>query len=171
MKTFIQFLCETVSKLSWEGNPKIGWWQDAKPLYLYHGTHINNLESVSKQGIGAPTEGYTAGWVSLALEPNTAFGYASMHGGEASFRSAGKEAKHVPVKDRIVFVLKFNSFEEVKKLGLGSLRGMVEATKNKLTNKSLYDNWKDSDQEYYALTELRVKKHIPPKFITGYMKK
>lgn len=172
MKTLSKLLSEKATKRSWDGHPKIGWWEDAKPLIMYHGTHESNLESILKNGIYAPSEGYTAGYVSLALEPNTAFGYASMSGGEKTFRTAGSKAKIIPPSERVVLVLEFkNGVKDLEKMGLGKIRGAMSETRGKLSDKSEYEKHTGDDQSYYALTELRIKKKVPAKFIKGYMKK
>ncbi len=170
MKNFRNFLLEKkIKKVPFNKNPKIGWWLDSDPITFYHGTHIDNLEFISKNGIVAPKEGSTKDWVSLALEPFTGRGYAAMSGvgGETAFRSAGKKVKSTPIKDRIVFVI-----ELPKKLVLSKMapeRGAVQSTKRKLTDKDLYNSWTKTDQEYYQLTEIRMPKVVAPKFIKGYM--
>lgn len=169
--SFKEFLLERQMKpqYKWNGNPKIGWWEDRKEIIFYHGTHKNNLESMLSTGIRAPSSGPTAGWVSLALEPNTAFGYASM-GGESAFRAAGAKAIHIPAEDRVVLVLKM-PVSYVKSHMEKNFRGNVDRTRNRLTDKTEYDSWRGSDQEYYALTEIRFPKVVEPKWIIGWMKK
>ena len=164
-------LIEAISKQPFNKNPDIGWWLDNNPIRFYHGTHKDNLDFITKNGILAPKEGSTAGWISLALDPNTAFGYAAMSGmgGETAFRSAGKKVKSTPPKERIVFIV-----ELPKAMVLSSMapeRGAMQSTKNLLKDKSIYDKYTKSDQEYYALTEIRMPKKIDPKYIKGYMVK
>lgn len=169
MKGLKQWLAEAAKQMPWNGHPIIGWWRDASPITMYHGTHKDNLDSILKTGIYSPKSGYTAGWVSLAFDPNTAFGYASMSGGETNFRSAGAKAQSVPPKDRVVLVLQFKNVAELEKIGLGPLRGMMDSTKTKLSDKSTYESWSGDDQSYYALTELRIKDMVPAKYIKGFM--
>lgn len=186
MKKILQewnnFLKEQNVFSQWNGFPVIGWWEDNDPLTLYHGTHERNLDGILKDGIYAPTTGYTAGKVSLALEPNTGWGYASMSGtgGETAFRKAGAAAKHTPGNERIVFILQL-PLSMVKENMLAA-RGNIKAYRNKLTDRQLYEKWKTEhggenydhskyDQEYYALTELRLPEHVPAKYIIGVMKK
>lgn len=172
MKSFNQFLTEEENKkpeYKWNGNPKIGWWEDRSNLIMYHGTHIKNLEGILEKGIFAPSSGPTANWVSMALEPNTSHGYASM-GGESAFRAAGAKAQHIPDNERVVLVCKF-PVSWIKQHMEKNFRGNVDSTRDKLTNKENYKNWKGSDQEYYALTEIRFPKHIDSEFIIGYMRK
>ena len=38
-------------------------------------------------------------------------------------------------------------------------------------SKEIYDSWNNNDQQYYQLCELRVRAHVPPKFLVGYMMK
>lgn len=161
--------------MPWTKNPTIGWWLDQTPTTtFYHGTHSRNLEGIMKNGIYAPTSGPTANWVSLALEPNTAHGYASMSGagGEAEFRASGSNVATTPHSERTVFVLELpqSYFLSLMAPALGNM----DDTRDKLTNKSRYDKWANSgktDQEYYQITEIRLPKHVPAKYIVGYMKK
>jgi hypothetical protein len=167
-------------EVSWQGFPEIGWWEKNDPLTLYHGTHVDNITGILENGIYAPKEGYTAGKVSLALEPNTAFGYASMRGGETNFRNQGKQAEHVPPEDRVVFILQLP--QSIIRENMLAGRYNMDDYKNKLIDPKLYEGWKlkhggDSydyskfDQEYYALTEIRLPEHVSEKYIVGYMKK
>ncbi len=185
MKSFSQFLVEAANRADaikearvaepekkhykWAGQPNIGWWADKQNVVFYHGTHYSNLLPMLKTGIRAPTSGPTADWVSLALEPNTAHGYASM-GGESGFRAAEAAARTVPSNERVVLVLRI-PMEFIKQHMEKDFRGNVTETRDKLTNKAKYDAWTKSDQEYYALTELRFPKVVDPKFIIGFMAK
>jgi hypothetical protein len=175
MKSFSEFLVEgKIKKKPFNKNPKIGWWLDNNPIRFYHGTHIRNIEFVEENGLLAPTTGDTAGWISLALEPNTAHGYASMSGagGETAFkdfRAAGTKSEVTDKKERVVFII-----ELPQKLVLSKMakeRGAMQGTKTKLINKEEYDSFDGQDQLYYALTEIRMPDKIDPKYIKGYMKK
>lgn len=178
MKTFNEFLLEkTIKKKSFDKNPKIGWWLDNDTIRFYHGTHIRNIEYVEKNGLLAPTSGDTAGWISLALEPHTAHGYASMSGagGETAYKAAdgsfrgSTNIKTTDKKERVVFII-----ELPKKMVLSKMapeRGAMQSTKNRLKDKSEYDAWDKQDQLYYALTEIRMPNKIDPKYIKGYMTK
>lgn len=159
---------------AWNRNPQIGWWMDNDPIRLYHGTHERNLDSIIKNGISAPSSGPTAGWVSLAIEPNTAHGYASMSGmgGESEFRVANGNAKHTPENERIVLVLEIPKDYLISHMA--PARGNVDEYRDRLTNKTKYLEWKaagKTDKEYYAIAEIRLPKHVPAKYIVGYMKK
>ena len=181
LESWSRFLTES-QEVSWNGFPEIGWWQDSDPLTLYHGTHIRNIEGVLESGIFAPSEGYTAGKVSTALEPNTAFGYASMagSGGESEFRSKGKKAEHTPAEERVVFVLKVP--QSFIKENMMAARGNIASYRQKLTDRDMYESWVQKnggeqydpskmDQQYYALTEIRFPDHVSKDFIVGYMMK
>lgn len=170
----------TTRMIPWIRNPQIGWWLENDPVTFYHGTHQDNLEGILKGGIYAPRSGPTAGWVSLALEPNTAFGYASMKGGESKFRAdaaqgfrgAGTTAQHVPANERIVFVLRIpHSYFKSK---MAAQRGNVDHYRDKLTNQEAYTTWKSKggqDQEYYAMAEIRIPEMVPANFIVGVTRK
>jgi len=155
-------LLEYIKQQKFNPSPKIGWWLDNDPITFYHGTHIRNKEYVEKEGLMS-----SEGWVSLALEPNTAFGYASMSGvgGEKNFRKSTTKVEYVKPKDRIVFVVRLPKSLILKKMA--PERGAMQSTKTKLVNKSEYEGWKKSDQEYYALTEIRIPK-VEPKYIVGF---
>lgn len=160
--------------LKWNGNPEIGWWLDNDPVTFYHGTHIRNKDGILKDGIFAPESGPTAGYVSLALEPNTSFAYASMSGtgGESGFRAAGGKATSTPPRERIVFVLEIP--QSYFKSRMAAARGAMDNERTKLINKSRYEAWlkqNKTDQEYYQITEIRLPKHVPAKYIVGYMTK
>lgn len=151
--------------------PKIGWWLDNDPIRFYHGTHIRNIKYVEENGLVAPTEGSTAGWISLALEPNTAFGYAAMSGagGETAFRDAGHNPEVTDKKERVVFIIDLP--KELVLANMAKERGAMQSTKNKLKDKAEYEAWDGEDQLYYALTEIRMPTKIDPRYIKGYMSK
>lgn len=171
MLRFRELILEGIKKTSWTKMPMIGWWLDNDPITFYHGTHVRNLEFIEKNGIIAPTSGPTAGWVSLALEPNTAFGYASMSGagGESGFRAAGASPVATPPSERIVFELLIPKSIVISRMA--PERGAMQSTKNRLKDKEEYENWTRSDVEYYALTEIRMPKKVAKKFIKSYMVK
>jgi hypothetical protein len=174
MKNFSQLIKELsliaeskTIRLPWNGNPTIGWWQSAKILRMYHGTNLDNLESFAREGLNRPdprTKLY-----SLAFEPFTARAFAVM-GGEARFLTLKSKALTVPENKRAVIVFDIPQawINEHKDEKLG---GNDPACKQKLLDKSIYDEWKESDQQYYQLCELRVKSPIPPKYMSGYMLK
>ena len=163
----ITFSLFTESQLQWNGNPKIGWWEDQDPIIVYHGTHKKHLESVLKDGLTRKDP--VTGFISLALEPNTAFGYAAMSG-EAEFRAAGAKSVSVPPSDRVVFVFKIPKSWIMQHYDK-NLSGNVGTAKKHMNSKEEYEKFKGNDNEYYSLAELRVNVPVPAKFITGYMKK
>jgi hypothetical protein len=161
-------LGEDLQQIPWEGHPKIGWWGDKDTLRVYHGTHKNNIKHIAKDGISKPDP--DTGLISVAMEPNTAHGYASMSGGESSFRKSGHEAVHVPDEHRRVVVADIPKDWAHENMD-HDLSGNIGQAKKHLSNKVHYDNWKNHDTEYYALGELRFKKPIPKEFIKGVMSK
>lgn len=88
-------------------------------------------------------------------------------GGESSFRAAGNKAKSTPMNQRVVFVLKIPKAFVLK--NMAPERGAMQSTKNRLKDKQEYLDWKRTDTEYYALTEIRLPKKVDKKFIVGYM--
>lgn len=178
MKSFRTYLLEKVEaqgghkRLPWDKNPKIGWWKDHDHVTLYHGTHEKNVDSIAKHGLHAPSHGPTAGNISMALEPHTAHGYASMTGGESAFRAAGAQAQHVPHEHRAVMVYKVPR-HFIEKHANPHLRGNTEDVKDHLTNREKYEKHAASgktDHEHYAKTELRFS-HMPSEYLVGHMKK
>lgn len=178
MKTLKQFLDERahapgeLREIPWDKNPKIGWWRDKSHVTLYHGTHDSNVDSIREKGLHAPKHGPTAGNISMALEPHTAHGYASMTGGESAFRAAGAGARHVPHSERSVMVYR------VPKAWMDRhtnphLRGNTDDVRDNLTSRQKYEKHAASgraDHEHYAKTELRFS-HVPSKFLVGRTKK
>lgn len=164
-KDFINENSKTL--LPWEGNPKVGWWKDQKILRLYHGTHKKNLENILKSGLTRKDP--VTGFISLALEPNTAFGYAAMSG-EYDFRAAGSKSVSVAPKDRVVIVFDIPIDWIIKHYDL-NLSGNVGSTRKHMKDEEEYKKFKGNDNEYYSLSELRVNTVVPKKFIKGYMHK
>ncbi len=176
MLGFLEFLNErkegSVKELPWQKDPKIGWWKDHDHVTLYHGTHDRNVDSIAHHGLKSPDQGSTAGHISMALDPHTAHGYASMTGGETHFRSAGyKGAQTVPHHERSVMVYRVpRSFIEKHH---SDMRGNMDSTRTKLTDKSEYERHAaagKSDSEHYRATEVRLP-HVPNEYLVGHMKK
>ncbi len=153
-------------QMPFDSDPNIGWWRGQDPLRMYHGTNIANLESVLDNGIA--NRDPDTGLISLAFDPNTARGYASMSGGEANFRRAGAQAEHVPVDKRVTIVMDI-PWVWIERYMDPRLGGNIGDAKEKLLNKELYDNYDGPDYAYYALTELRVDMEVPANYIVGYM--
>jgi hypothetical protein len=168
MITFRQFLeSKETPKLSWTASPKIGWWQDANPLRVYHGTDMAHLESIAENGLDRLDK--RTGMISFALEPYTARAFATM-GGEARFLGAGAHAKVVSPEKRITLVFELpRAF--VKKYEDPELHGNDPEHKKRLREKALYEAWTEGDQQYYQLCELRVSSKVPTKYLVGYMVK
>jgi hypothetical protein len=169
MLSFKEFLNEAVKReIRWNTFPEIGWWKDKKKVTLYHGTHIENLDAVMKNGLNIVDP--ETGMISLAFEPNTGHGYASMYGGEQNFRKVGGKARHVPDEKRVVLVfnIPMNWIEKNMDPNFG---GNMPHQKKNLSDKSEYEKFSGKDVTYYSLAELRIKNKVPAKFIVGYMRK
>lgn len=167
MMTFREFIREA-KEFQWNKNPSIGWWMDNSVLTLYHGTHVNNVPHIIKNGLKAPDSGPTKDWVSMAFDPYTAHAYAAM-GGESGFRAAGAKAVSIPEKDRAVLVIRMPLKYVLQNIDK-TFSGNMERTE-RLKNKSRFDSFTGPDYSYYMLTELRFPKFVQPKFIIGYTKK
>lgn len=167
MLSFKEYLLEETKQIPWTPNPTIGWWADAKKLRLYHGTNIEYLESIAKEGLNRPDP--NTGMISFAIEPFTVRAFAVM-GGEARFLGAGAKAKTVAPAARCTLVFEIPQTWIQTNLD-HDLHGNDPEHKKRLQDKSIYDAWDNNDQQYYQLCELRVKKHVPAKFLVGYMMK
>jgi hypothetical protein len=170
MKSFKEFINESIKKIKWDSNPKIGWWEFQDPLVLYHGTHERNIEMISKNGI--TNKDPETGMISMALEPNTAFGYAAMSGtgGEANFRKAGNKVTSTPPKERAIFVAHV-PWDWVEKHYDKNLKGNLKKEKERLSSEEVYNSFTGVDASYYQLSELRFNTEMPARFIVGYMQK
>ena len=157
---YFNYLTEAIKEVSWK-IPKIGWWLDKDIVTLYHGTHINNIDFIKKNGIVPPKEGYTAGRVYLAFDPYTSRGYSCMSavGGESQFRSLGTKVKTTPMNERVVFIVKL-PIEYVLKYG----------KINKNSTKEEYIKSKVPDYKFYELWEVSFFGKIDKKYIVAYMK-
>lgn len=155
----------TITKLPWNGNVQIGWWQDNKVLRMYHGTNLDFVPSIAKDGLNRMDA--RTGMISLAFEPFTARAFAVM-GGEARFLAAKAKAMVVSEDKRAVLVFDIPrefAFSYMDK----NLHGNDTEHKKRLIDKSVYENWNSSDQQYYQLCELRLAKPLPPSMLVGYM--
>jgi hypothetical protein len=115
--------------------------------------------------------------ISTTPDPNTAHGYAAMSGtgGETQFRKLHNKATNTPHEERAVVKMKIPKAWADKHVD-PQLRGNLGVTRDRMLNKSHYDNWKKenpekSDSEYYTGSEVRFSKPIPAKFIVGHMKR
>lgn len=167
-------LMEDFNILSWNKNPNIGWWLDNNFIRLYHGTHIDNLDNIEKEGLRSSPVGHTVGWISLALTPSTAYGYANMSkmGGEVAWgiKNRDKTGKHAtrgtPRSERAILVIDIPREFILKHM---KRTGSTNYLTDRLNNEELYKNWNKSDIEYYDLTEIQLPSPISPKYIKGYM--
>jgi hypothetical protein len=166
-------LNENIKNIPFEKNPSIGWWEDQDKLTVYHGTHDRNVENILKTGLNKPDP--KTGMISVTSDPYTAHGYAAMSGagGEAEFRKAGGRPVNVPHEDRAVIKM-IIPIQWLKANMDTNLSGNIGIAKDHLSSKDKYEDWKKkgkSDFLYYQLSEFRIKKPIPTKFIVGVMKK
>ena len=184
-KAFHKAIHEAISQASLEAHGKvasmigdsirsvteIGWWF-GDTVRLYHGTHADHLPSIVEHGLVPHAQGTAAGFVSMALDPKTAYAWAGFSGagGESVFR-AGSEVAITPPEDRrIIEVSLPQSF--VSDL----LQPAVSDTailNYKLQDKAVYEAEKAagvSDLDYYALTEVRLPQ-VPAKYITRILTK
>ena len=134
-------------KIDWISDPEIGWFLESDPIRLYYGAKENEIASILENGIYADENGY----VCCSLDPYTA-NYHAM-----PLTESYNEDK------RVVFVIDIPASYTAKN------PFFVES--ERITDKKLYEKWGKSDVEFYALENVEVPKHIPVKFIKGYMVK
>lgn len=152
-------------QMPWNGNVQIGWWQDNKVMRMYHGTNLDYLPSIAKEGLNRLDA--RTGMISFAFEPFTARAFAVM-GGEARFLAAKAKALVVPEDKRCTLVFDLPSDFVFTYIDKG-LHGNDPEHKARLTDKSIYEAWDRSDQQYYQLCEMRIAKAIPASMLVGYM--
>lgn len=134
-------------KIDWISDPEIGWFMESNTIRLYYGASEKDINSILENGIYADDNGY----VRCSLEPYTAYYHAM------PLTESYKEDK------RVVFVMDIPaSYTSKNPLFIES---------ETITNKKLYESWGKSDVEFYALADVEVPRHIPVKFIKGYMVK
>lgn len=162
------WLNEKIKQVPWKSNLKLGWWLDNDPMTFFHGTHISNIDTIEKEGL-KPNPESSEPYVSLALEPSTAFGYACMMGGEACFAKQAKsgKAKTVPPNERAVLIIQLSKDFVLK--NMAPERGKSVLAKGKLKDEKRYKEFSGTDTEYYQLAEIRIPKKVDPKYIKGYM--
>ena len=172
MKRFIHFFNE--SEIPFDRTTNHGFWDSKDNDYVdvYHGTHKRNVSSIQNNGLNKPDP--KTGMISVTMDQNTAHGYAAMSGsgGEADFRKAGGKAVNTPHEDRAV--LKFRLPKSWLKDNMdNNLSGNIGDAKKRLMNKDEYNSWrkdnpKGSDNNYYSLSEFRLKSAIPKEFYVGH---
>ncbi|CAL9979160.1 hypothetical protein VPHK469_0041 [Vibrio phage K469] len=147
-------------------DPKIGWWEDADPLTVYHGTNIRHIESVYKNGLDRKDP--DTGMISVALEPFTAKAYAAMSGagGEANFRTSGA-AVSTPTSERVVFTLEIPQ-SWIREHVDPNLGGNIGDAYKHMRSREAYEKFDRSDQQYYQFAELRLDAAVPASFIKGH---
>jgi len=152
-------------QLPWNGNAPIGWWQDNKVMRMYHGTNLDFVPSIAKEGLTRLDA--KTGMISFAFEPFTARAFAVM-GGEARFLASKSKALVVPENKRAVLIFDLPR-EFVFKVIDRDFHGNDPEHKERLIDKSVYENWTRSDQQYYQLCEMRLESVIPASMMAGYM--
>lgn len=180
MLSFTQFITEKV-EVPFDHAPHIGAWREKmeKDGYatVYHGTHKKNVESVLKHGLSHKDP--RTGMISVTHDPHTAHGYAAMSGsgGEANFRKSGQKAVHTPHEDRAVIKMHIPKHFIEKHMDHdfhGNERSKDHPNRTKMHDSATYHAWKKDnpntpDHHFYQVSELRLKKEIPSKYIVGHM--
>lgn len=142
------------------GDQNIGWWRDNDTIKLYHGTSKTYLDSIMKNGL----IGNNFRFVYTTLDINTAYGY-SLYGESKGRFLSRKTYKTTTVPNRVVVEISmpldyFDS--EMLNINFTDLN-----TYNKLTDRSVYDEYDLTDSDYYMFTELVLSRTVEPKYITN----
>jgi hypothetical protein len=152
----------------------VSWIWDKDHITLYHGTHKDNVKHIKKSGLNRPDP--TTGMISLTPDPSTAHGYAAMSG-EHNFRRAGGKAFTVDHADRRVLKFRIPKkwIHDNMDKSLSGNMGMAAGRINP-ENKQAYSDWRKKNpthkpHSYYAMTEIRVSKHVPSEFLQKVLKK
>jgi len=141
------------------------WWLDdlntKDTVTLYHGTDVKNLKRIKEEGLTPDASNKTF----LSPDPDTGIGYASMTGGEKTFRQIGKKAKHNPMENRVL--LKIEVPKDIIFKNINDQKSNYSISK--LLDPKAKDNFKPYDKKenlpYYAKTEFSIEGGVPPEFI------
>jgi len=141
------------------------WWLDdlntKDTVTLYHGTNVKNLKRIKEEGLTPDASNKTF----LSPDPDTGIGYASMTGGEKTFRQIGKKAKHNPMENRVLLEIEVPKDIIFKNINDQKSNYSI----SKLLDPKAKDNFKPYDKKenlpYYAKTEFSIEGGVPPEFI------
>lgn len=141
------------------------WWLDdlntKDTVTLYHGTDVKNLKKIREEGITPDASNKTF----LTPDPDTGIGYASMTGGEKTFRQVGKKAKHNPMENRVL--LEIEVPKDIIFKNINNQRSKYSISK--LIDPKAKDKFKPYDKKenlpYYSKTEFSIEGGVPPEFI------
>ena len=141
------------------------WWLDdlntKDTVTLYHGTDVKNLKRIKEEGLTPDASNKTF----LSPDPDTGIGYASMTGGEKTFRQVGKKAKHNPMENRVLLEIEVPKDIIFKNINDQKSNYSI----SKLLDPKAKDNFKPYDKKenlpYYAKTEFSIEGGVPPEFI------
>ena len=154
----------------------IHWSHNKDHLVVYHGTHVNNVPNIIKNGIS--NKDPKTGMVSVAIGSrgiDTAHAYASMSsaGGEHNFRQVGQRPVSVPHEDRAVIVAHL-PMDWVHQHVDRNFGGNPDNVKERLRNPKAHDEYvakNGEDTAFDETPELRFSEAIPAKYIVGVTQK
>lgn len=151
----------------------IHWSQNKSHLVVFHGTHIDNVPEIMKNGIN--NKDPKTGMVSVAIGSHAqdiAHGYAAMSG-EHGFRQAGQRATTVPHEQRAI-VTAHLPMDWVHKNVDRNFGGNPTNVRQRLADPELHTHHvvhTGSDFSPTETPELRFKQAIPAKYIVGVSQK
>ncbi len=152
------------------------WSENEDFLPVYHGTHVNNVPDIIKNGIS--NKDPKTGMISVAIGSrgiDTAHAYASMSGagGEHNFRQVGQRPVSVPHEDRSVIVAHL-PMDWVHQHVDRNFGGNPDSVKERLRNPAAHDEYvrkNGEDTAFDETPELRFREAIPAKYIVGVTQK
>jgi len=145
------------------------WWLDGNKdtVTLYHGTDVKNLNKIKKEGIAPDASNKTF----LTPDPDTGVGYASMTGGEKTFRQAGKKAKNNPMENRRLLEIEVPRDVIIANMDKQRSKYSIDRLLDPDARKKFKPYDKKENQPYYAKTEFSIEGGIPPQYIKGVSSK
>ena len=145
------------------------WWLDNNKdtVTLYHGTDVKNLNKIKKEGIAPDASNKTF----LTPDADTAVGYASMTGGEKTFRQVGKKAKTNPMENRRLLEIEVPRDVVIANMDKQSSKYSISKLLDPDARGKFKPYDKKENQPYYARTEFSIEGGIPPQYIKGVSSK
>mgnify|MGYP003633368700 CR=1 FL=1 len=145
------------------------WWLagNKDTVTLYHGTDVKNLNKIKKEGIAPDASNKTF----LTPDPDTGVGYASMTGGEKTFRQVGKKAKTNPMENRRLLEIEVPRDVVIANMDKQSSKYSISKLLDPDARGKFKPYDKKENQPYYAKTEFSIEGGIPPQYIKGVSSK
>lgn len=151
-----------------QGLPATGWWLDNDPIHCYHGTFSPKLPNIFEKGLIPGSSGLC--YVSPSYSTAATFSQWGAEGIDAhisrTFRDGLKiyPANHYAV---VHFNLPRSFIEQHGIYRRERDRWLPKLKIPKLAERSLYDAFTGSDEEYYYMQEVKFDRPLPAEWITA----